>query len=418
MSERADTLAAIGDSRSWFETSASRNAHQTLEQASLVAGTAAKFDALLNSVEGNKTPTSIELQRYIDRGKELARIRAYVIPTAELATEAHEAVADMHNWSVPATVVEDLVRNVVPLVEGDEPHARAALRSLFETYDYWDTYVEIHARTMRWYAIVMLFFMMVTLAGGVILLYGTHVYSGVFCAGVAGALLSIIAKMPPLMGVGETNSYQLRIFSRLGIGVAASLIGMGLLCADVITIKLPAGSVAQLLNVDETAPASSSPARNGGSGSSDAEPASVEPRDGGVAALGDAATPVDGRVAGSGSPQTLTNVSSMQCVAGTACTDRQRKKHLPQSTVLILMALAMLFAFSERALASFEDAVFPRVAVPKVSKVPAPKDPGSGSAAQASTLPPADVARDGGSSPGGGTTVTGGASVTDIPPTA
>src|SRR5260370_30370031 len=57
------------------------------------------------------------------------------------------------------------------------------------------------------------------------------ILAGLLCAGAAGSCVSVIAKMPALdvSLSGELDAYQRRIFSRIAIGVVASLIGSAVL---------------------------------------------------------------------------------------------------------------------------------------------------------------------------------------------
>ncbi len=160
----------------------------------------------------------------------------------------------MRTWAVPTSVLEDLMTNVLPLVDEEGDRAQAAFRSLLEIYDYWESYVAIHNRTMKKYVLIMLGFLFANAISGVWSFFHSHVYAGVFFGGVAGGLLSIISKMPPVMGVGETNAYQLRIFGRLGIGLASSIIGMGLLAANVITVNVNQTTIANILNKPASTP--------------------------------------------------------------------------------------------------------------------------------------------------------------------
>jgi hypothetical protein len=107
-----------------------------------------------------------------------------------------------------------------------------------------------------------------------------------------------------------------------------------------------------------------------------------------------------------------------QCGNEGPCEHQTNKKHLPQSTVLILMAIVMLFAFSERALATFEGAVFPRVSVPKAPSPSGSKNP-TGSAHAPPGAPPATEGTP--ASPMGGVAAGGGvvavsAAPTGVPP--
>ena len=56
---------------------------------------------------------------------------------------------------------------------------------------------------------------------------------------IDNAMDVVVAKLPAVMGYGASNAYVSRIMSRVGVGVAASMIGIGLLASDVVSIRLP-----------------------------------------------------------------------------------------------------------------------------------------------------------------------------------
>lgn len=397
--KRASAKVIIEEYRAWFQTSIARNPAPTAEQDKLIKTTEAGFATLLADA---KDADSTARQHLIDRGKELSRARVYVIPRQELLIEAHEAIADMRSWAVPAKTISQLTVEVVPLIEDEEATARGALRSLFETYDYWETYTSNHERAMRFYVWVMLGVMLLSLSGGVIMLHMAHVYSGIFCAGVAGGLLSIMSRMPKVMGVGDNYAYQLRILSRLGVGAVASFMGMGLLAADIITVKVQQTPIADILNgktvIDGTGVGSGSGIGSGsgsgaGSGSGSASGSAENATDSATGSNAAAGVPSDAGVAvvsDAGASNAAAPPVAIELAAhGTDGDDVKKtektKKRLPQSNVLILMALAMLFAFSERALASFENAVLPSRTVTTKKK--------TSSAAQTPPTSDADAAK-------------------------
>jgi len=222
-------------------------------------------------------------------------------------------MADMDCWSVPKAVVDQLNREVVPQLRCvNVLEARGSLRSLYEAYDYWNWWVEEHSRTMRLAASVMLGLLVGFLTGGVFLLHQGHVYSGVFCAGVSGALLGVLAKLPPVLGYGAANAYFYRIVGRVAIGIAASMIGMGLLAADLISLQLSDHlTIAKML---------------------------------------------DGKDLMCGTIDTTAAAADPAARPATCAPDDHR---LSKRAVLLLMAIAMLFGFSERALSTFEDRILP-----------------------------------------------------------
>ncbi|HUQ08028.1 MAG TPA: hypothetical protein VM261_36280 [Kofleriaceae bacterium] len=276
-----------------------------------IKGVRSDFETLLAKVSADNDAEVNQILE--DSAEELERLRAYIIPTNEILADGQTKLADMYEWGVPSTVLDKLTEETVPMLKGtNNARARAALRTVYENYDYWDDYVEEHAIWMRFAGGLMLALMLVSLTGAVMLVHVGHVYSGAFCGGVAGALLSVVAKLPPVLGYGATNAYVARIMSRVGVGVAASMIGIGLLASDIITIHVPVGddrsiTFADMLDGKDRKKAKPAPA------AAPAPPANDDVPTG---------------------PYT-------------------------RRSVLLILAVAMLFGFSERALSTFEDRVLP-----------------------------------------------------------
>jgi hypothetical protein len=285
--------------------------------AALIDNVRKQFDAIDQELAGidEQDPVDCEakLSALVVRAEELERLRAYVMPREEILIEGLSRLSDMSNWSVPQSVIDQLQREVMPqLRSANLVEARGALRALYEVYDYWDWWVEEHSRTMRIASRVMLGLLVAFLTGAVFLLHYGHVYSGIFCAGTSGAILSVLAKLPPVLSYGAANSYFYRIVGRVAIGIAASMIGMGLLASDLITLQLSDHlTIAKMLDGKDRLCAP-----DAGSSAAAAPPA-----------MSPACTPDDPR--------------------------------LSRRSVLLLMAIAMLFGFSERALSTFEEKIFP-----------------------------------------------------------
>jgi hypothetical protein len=291
-----------------------------------IRGVRSDFATLLEKVSADNDTEVNEILE--DSAEELERLRAYIIPTNEILADGQTKLADMYEWGVPSTVLDKLAEETVPMLKGtNNARARAALRTVYENYDYWDDYVEEHAIWMRFAGGLMLTLMLVSLTGAVMLVHSGHVYSGAFCGGVAGALLSVVAKLPPVLGYGATNAYVARVMSRVGVGVAASMIGIGLLASDIITIHVPVGNNQSITFADML---------DGKDRKAKAKPETkTEPKTAAAAGPAQAATP-----------------------APAASADDPTGPYTRRS-VLLILAVAMLFGFSERALSTFEDRVLP-----------------------------------------------------------
>ena len=391
-------LANIRGFRATFEEVVQRATAARAEfPKDVVANVLAAFAQCEAEVAGTHGET--ELDTLVERAEELERLRAYVIPKEEIVVEGRSRLLDMSEWSVPGVVVEKLSIEVMPLLaSSDEKTARGALRTLYESYDYWDFYIEDHALTMRSIAKRMLALLLLFLTGAVVMLHWGHVYVGVLCAGTAGALLSVVAKLPPVMGYGATNAYNYRILSRIGVGIAASLIGMGLLASDVISIQLPGNvSVADMLDgkdrqsdtddehaVDEPEVKAAAPALPQRPTRADAAvPAQDAPPpadDGGLAqrpAMDGGSTEQQAQDRGDtgvGDARASATADAGVTPAAVARGGTPRNSPFSRRAVLLIVALSMLFGFSERALSTFEDKIFPT----RVAVAPAPDGGGGG----------------------------------------
>jgi len=275
-------------------------------------------------------------QRIARRATDLARLRVYVLPVEDLAIEGRDAYAELGEWQVPAVVLANLQQTLTRDLSGtysadaqvreeEMRRARAGLLKILETYDYWDRYTDWFFATLRYALGVLLGVFVLSLAGAVGLLFTGHVASGFILAGLSGAAVSIMLKLPPLSVFGEFASFAVKMVGRGAAGMAAAAIGLGALAVGLVNIPLiengTAVSLSVLINAcaradgEAKAPATAASAERG------AGPALV-PSQGGTAP---AATTAPG------------------------CSTVWR---------LVLLALGMLLGFSERALASFEDAAF------------------------------------------------------------
>lgn len=369
-SSKAGAATKVRSSRASFEEVVERAIATSAElPTALIDSVRKKFDELEEEIAGVDEQAMTKdgetrMNALADRADELERLRAYVVPKAEIVVEGNSRLSDMTCWSVPQAVIDQLNREVMPQLRCvNVLEARGALRSLYETYDYWDWWVEEHARSMRLAASVMLIVLLGFLTGAVFLLHYGHVYSGVFCAGASGALLSVLAKLPPVLSFGSANAYFYRIVGRIAVGIAASMIGMGLLASDLISLQLSDHlTIAKML---------------------------------------------DGKDLLCGTIDTTAAGANAAARPATCTPDDQR---LSRRAVLLLLAIAMLFGFSERALSTFEDRVLPQsTTVVQTGPVPPsrPAESGppttssrgdmsgnGGASAQSPAAQPADAASD------------------------
>jgi len=67
------------------------------------------------------------------------------------------------------------------------------------------------------------------------IIHGMALY-GFIAAGFSGALVSVLSRMPPMLGWGEWSSYTPRMIGRVAAGVAGTFAGGALLAAGVIKV--------------------------------------------------------------------------------------------------------------------------------------------------------------------------------------
>lgn len=183
------------------------------------------------------------------------QLRAYICPLGEIRDEGAMALALMEEWSVPKTVIANLhqlVDQPLQSAEKDPEAARSALRIIFEEGDSWRDYTSEYEDEMKRFTLWWLFLpTVVMLVFAIIALhFPTTFLGGLLLAGAAGSCVSVMTKMP-LLEVslsGELESYERRILSRIGAGVAASLVGCALLGWGLISFSIQGQTFSSVLN--------------------------------------------------------------------------------------------------------------------------------------------------------------------------
>ncbi len=314
--EQQAALASIHRDRASFDEAVkqAQGAGSAYRQE-FVAEVLQAFDKIESALD---SASESEIEGLVDRAESLSRLRAYVYPPEELMLQGKSALADMSEWSVPPTVLKSLQDDVLLVVSGPEiAAARAGLYMLFEDYDYWNWYVDWYDDFMSRTALWLVGLLVLLLLGAVASFHYQQVVLGLICAGGCGALVSVLSKIPPLSIYGEAASYRLLIRRRLGVGLAASVIGSGFLASGIITIAFPNDT-----NLKQV-----------------------------IAAC--AATPTT-------TPAASPSASSAGCTT---------------DNMLILLALAMILGFSERGLTSLEDKIFPSSTKGPPTTTPPPGPP-------------------------------------------
>jgi hypothetical protein len=132
--------------------------------------------------------------------------------------------------------LRDLLESKLKDTDSNPAAARSALRALFEERNAWEEYSDDYedtmgrwARKLFWWTVGLL--PVATLCLCFAARFSPLLIFGMLCAGAAGSSVSVLARMPG-MDVSlsnELDAYDRRVLSRIGIGIIASLIGLGLL---------------------------------------------------------------------------------------------------------------------------------------------------------------------------------------------
>jgi len=201
----------------------------------LALATLKQFDAF--GQELLAATTTVERENIVARGEELERTRAYLFPGDEIMLQARVSFADMRDWNVPADVIGAMEKDLLPDL-GDQSLAkkRAALNKVFEFNDAWSQHTDEYGRWARRTSWLLLGFLVVALGVSVAsIIHGMALY-GFIAAGFSGALVSVLSRMPPMLGWGEWSSYTPRMIGRVAAGVAGTFAGGALLAAGVIKV--------------------------------------------------------------------------------------------------------------------------------------------------------------------------------------
>jgi len=251
---KSDTLSAIRGERLAFEE---------MLQRPRGTGDAAPDEEFLKSVrerlaeiEGKtQKETNIdELDSLSDDAEQQGQLRAYICPREEIEIEGSLAIDVMEEWNIPRTVLANLHKLLNQSLQRSDKNpevARCALRAIFQEKDSWDEYTSSYEDDMRdytrWLFVVTILLLLLAL---VALHFSPTFLGGLLLAGAAGSCVSVMAKMPFLVVSlsGERESYVRRILSRIGAGVAASLIGCALLGWGLISFAIQGQSFPSVIN--------------------------------------------------------------------------------------------------------------------------------------------------------------------------
>ena len=195
------------------------------------------------------------LDNLCDRAEELERLRAYVLPDHEILLQARTSITDMRDWGVPRATLRSIEADLFPAMskKDDVLTKRAALHKLFDFYDAWEAQVTsydewIGVRT-RWLSVILALALGGSVAGVVL---GSGL-AGFLTGGLAGSLASVLSRLPPMLGWGSWAALPARMYSRIGLGIAGTLAGGGLMANGVITIGKEATEFSEIISTTHQA---------------------------------------------------------------------------------------------------------------------------------------------------------------------
>jgi len=242
--------------RNQFELSltVSRSAGSPLDD-DFVRVVIGKFAELESRID--KTATEAEWGQIEDEAESLYRLRAYMCPLAEIPLQGASILSNMEQWTLPATALEILKKDVVPELNSRDPQkARAALYTMFREYDEWSEYQDTYNKEMSWLTWRLTTGILVSLVAALYCLFNGPISLGIAFAGISGACVSVISKIPGVIVSGDSAPYHRSAVRRLATGFAASMVGVGFLLSGMVPLSLPSGGTFHqiIITLAESAP--------------------------------------------------------------------------------------------------------------------------------------------------------------------
>lgn len=209
------------------------------EDVQFVSDTRKAFDALNDKVDQHGVD---HIEQHAER---LAQRRAYVLPMEEILAQCKEISSDLRQWGVPESElaeIDDLIKNGIEgaLKDRNIKQARSSFRRLLERADYWDWYITNFNASKRLTSYVLCGLSIVLMLGAGYVYFRTrHALTGLMLAGASGAAVSILLKQPGVIIYKESAEYLPRILGRLVAGIAAAGLGIAVLASGLVEVRMP-----------------------------------------------------------------------------------------------------------------------------------------------------------------------------------
>ena len=203
--------------------------------------------------------TKDELDDLEDDGELQGLFAAYFCPINEIYDAGILAIDTLEGWGIPKSspkrlreLFDDKLKNA-----STDPHsARGALHSIYAEMGLWRDFIDDYEDTMEPYMNWLFRCSVGMLLLSIAALYFAPkfpflVFAALLLAGATGSCISVMGKMPALDASlsGELDAYSRRVFTRIGVGLIASLIGCGLLGWGVLPISIEKVTFSEALNV-------------------------------------------------------------------------------------------------------------------------------------------------------------------------
>jgi len=200
----------------------------------------AEFDSLLSLL---KEPVLDKDLDFIEaRADELANHRVYVSPIHDLKIEAAEELEELSSWGVPEESLALIRKWVAKLDEKEvaEAEKRLIMLQLIEDYNFWDEYVDWVVKVTNGMRGGAFFLIVLGLVLSLALSYNFPVI-GFIMAGVSGAAISVLLKIPQVILYKDVWTLFAKFISRIATGAIVSVVGLSLLSSKIINLVIELG---------------------------------------------------------------------------------------------------------------------------------------------------------------------------------
>lgn len=200
-----------------------------------------------------------DLEDFEDDAENLGLFAAYFCPANQINDEGSIQIDNIEGWGVSKTAgkrLRDLFSKRLQDGPKNPQDGRGALYSIYAEADAWGDFIEDYEDMMGSYMTRLSWTSLLSLVASIAAMYFAPrfpflIVLALLLAGATGSCISVMAKRPPRDATlsGELDAYGKRVLTRIGVGVAASLIGCGFLGWGVLPISIQNQTFAGALDV-------------------------------------------------------------------------------------------------------------------------------------------------------------------------